>query len=210
MSKTKQKILDTSLNLFNLEGESNVTPVDIANELDISPGNLYYHYKGKDPIIAALYDDYVEEMTMVLNAPIEKPLMLSDNWVFFYILFEEIMDFRFFFQNLQSLLERYPDINKKFQRLMIKTRSTLTHVINTLYNNDFIEISDSEIERLAENWTMQLIFWPTYQPMMMPDLTPAQSIHKAVFNMFSQVSPYVIDGREEFEALLNKFYERKV
>jgi len=49
-SATKTKILSTALELFNNEGEAQVSSVDIASVMGISPGNLYYHYKGKDEI----------------------------------------------------------------------------------------------------------------------------------------------------------------
>ena len=38
--KRRDVILEVSLVLFNQEGEANLSAVDIANELDISPGNL--------------------------------------------------------------------------------------------------------------------------------------------------------------------------
>jgi AcrR family transcriptional regulator len=72
--KTRDRILVTSLALFNEEGEGSTTTIDIANELDISPGNLYYHFKGKDQIIAELFQQYEQALSGTLAAPIEAPL----------------------------------------------------------------------------------------------------------------------------------------
>ena len=33
---------------------------------------------------------------------------IEDNWVFVYIVLEEIYDFRFFYRNVGDMMERYP------------------------------------------------------------------------------------------------------
>ena len=206
--KTKDRILKYSLQLFNEEGEQAVTPVDIANALDISPGNLYYHFKGKDPIIRKLFQDFEEEFRMVLHAPIDKPLDLSDNWVYFYILFEEIADFRFFYRNLQSLLERYDDLERRFRTLMSLKIKSMRSLIRTLNDTGFIQISDVEADQMAERFALQLTYWPTYQTLMGKGTSMPVSIHNGVFGLISQLSPYVVNGSHEFLTLLIEFREK--
>ena len=53
--KTKDRILQASLNLFNADGATEVTTNDIAKELKMSPGNLYFHYKNKEQIIREIF-----------------------------------------------------------------------------------------------------------------------------------------------------------
>ena len=67
--KTSERILVTATRLFNERGERNVTASDIALELDMSPGNLYYHFKGKDAILGALFGDCYRELAGILATP---------------------------------------------------------------------------------------------------------------------------------------------
>jgi predicted acylesterase/phospholipase RssA len=49
--RTAERILEVTLDLFNRFGEPNVSTTLISAELNISPGNLYYHYPAKDELI---------------------------------------------------------------------------------------------------------------------------------------------------------------
>ena len=56
---TKDKIIETSVKLFNEKGCLNTSRRHISNELGISVGNLYYHFKNKEEILIEIFLRYV-------------------------------------------------------------------------------------------------------------------------------------------------------
>lgn len=63
MAETKEKILQTSLYLFALDGYEAVSVSNIADELDISKGALYKHYENKRDI----FNSIIERMKELKN-----------------------------------------------------------------------------------------------------------------------------------------------
>ena len=68
MKKTKEIILDTSLELFNSLGLSKVTLRTIANKMEISQGNLNYHFKKREDIIETLYFQLVQNIDSSISS----------------------------------------------------------------------------------------------------------------------------------------------
>ena len=68
-AKTRDRIIEASLALFNAQGERNVTTNHIAAHLGISPGNLYYHFRNKQAIIAELFAQYESRVDAFLRRP---------------------------------------------------------------------------------------------------------------------------------------------
>ena len=76
--RTKERILETSLVLFNDFGEPNVTTQLISDEMGISPGNLYYHFRSKDQIIETLFADFEKKIDDILAVPARRVPNVED------------------------------------------------------------------------------------------------------------------------------------
>ncbi|MEM6412733.1 MAG: TetR/AcrR family transcriptional regulator, partial [Pseudomonadota bacterium] len=157
--KTRDRILDVSLELFNAEGEAKQTAVDIANALDMSPGNLYYHFKGKEPIIEALFDRFEEEMQIILGGSHGAVTSIEDNWVFVYIVLEEIYDFRFFYRNVGDMMERYPGLASRFRKILAMKRQAIENVLGQLEKSGFVQIDRRLRAPLTQQMLSTLTFW---------------------------------------------------
>ena len=53
---TKQYIIDEATKVFNRDGFGKVSLQDLARELNMSRGNLAYHFPNKDVLLAAIFD----------------------------------------------------------------------------------------------------------------------------------------------------------
>ena len=89
--RTAQRILETTLGLFNRFGEPNVSTTLISSELSISPGNLYYHFPAKDELVNALFDAFQQKLHPLLGAA-PHVSDIEEAWFFMHSLFELIWE----------------------------------------------------------------------------------------------------------------------
>lgn len=120
---TKQRILQTSLQLFNDYGIDAVTVRQIAKELGMSHGNLCYHFSNTDAIAEMLYEQLLEEMNVVLA----EPTVLADiNLQAFYNLsafvFGKLYKYKFIIQDFTSLTRRNENLKHKHRDLIRSRR----------------------------------------------------------------------------------------
>ena len=197
--KTRDRILQTSLLLFNQEGEAPQTAVDISNALEISPGNLYYHFKGKDAIIRTLFGAFEDEMRVILRGSKGGVTSIEDNWVYLYIILEEIYDFRFFYRDLGVLLDRYPDLAVRFRALVAEKRRTITRVLHDLTESDVLQLDPRLKAALTDQIMMSITFWLANDSIGNEVHDGPSLIHKTVFQVMCLIVPYM--GEAGFDAL---------
>lgn len=197
--KTRDRILSLSLALFNAEGEAEQSAVDISNMLEISPGNLYYHFKGKDAIIGALFENFEEEMRIILKGSDDPIDSIEDAWVYLYIILEEIFDFRFFYRDLGVLLARYPHLAVRFRVLLAAKKASVERVLSDLHSAELLSIDPRLAGVLRDQILRNLTYWLTDDVVTGEHLNSAELIHKTVFQIMCLIVPYM--GKAGFDAL---------
>jgi AcrR family transcriptional regulator len=66
--RTRDRVLNAALELFNERGSASVTTNHVAARAGISPGNLYYWFSDKNEIVRELYGQYVAAYEQLWSA----------------------------------------------------------------------------------------------------------------------------------------------
>ncbi|CBL46884.1 Transcriptional regulator [gamma proteobacterium HdN1] len=201
--KTRDRILITSLELFNLCGEPNTTTIDIANEMDISPGNLYYHFRNKDEITTGLFALYETAMNEALEPPKENKLEMLDYWMYVHIVFEKIWEFRFLHRDMVSILERNERLQKRFNRVIDRMQAAWAAVIQNMRRDFGAPISDEDIDAVANSAVITAMYWLNYQQIRaMGNAQVSANLGLGVYQLLLLISPWLQEEqRDELAAV---------
>ncbi len=205
--RTRERILETALKLFNDFGEPNVTTTVIADEMEISPGNLYYHFHSKDEIVNALFADYEKEIEPLLTAPGSRPQGTEDIWLFLHLLFETIWKFRFFYRDINDLLTRNRLVETHFQRILEHKENTAVTVCEGLAASGTLTATAGEIRALATNMSVVATFWLSFEHARRPRGEP--DIGRGVYQVMSLAAPYLQgEARRLLEKLSGEYVNK--
>lgn len=197
--KTRERILNVSLELFNREGEPNVTTVDISNELDISPGNLYYHFKGKEELVGELFARFYEQFNVILRAPVQNPLRIEDNWFYLVVVFEHMHAYRFLYRNISLILQRYEQIQRPFRRLIHLKQDAARAICVQLRTAGIMQIDDAGIDMLARSIALTITYWFNFDNLLGDRPGDDEDlIHDGVLQALSLIAPHLGAMQREF------------
>lgn len=214
--KTRERILATARQLFNEQGEHNVAASDIAMALNISPGNLYYHFKGKDAIHLALFAALQRDLISLLGTPLTQPSLFTDDedspvmrcWLFLTIVLEKMLDYRYLYDNLLDLMHRFPEIDRGVRRLgRLQAAACETLIVELLGATD---TSAERLDSLVNTMAMTLTFWLSWDQMTHNDARADIIIHRGVLQLLSCCAPYMGSEQQSFYAECEMLYGEMV
>lgn len=160
--KTNEKIVDKALTLFNEKGVDQVSSLEISQSLNISYGNLTYHYKKKDDIVLALY----AQMQQSLDTSINRLVQCIFEETFYPKLVNEIFDviwnYRFIYLNINSLMNQFEFICESEKSYYATRIKILNRAKKYLIQEGYLKPEiNNNYESLIQNLNMILYAWIT-------------------------------------------------
>jgi AcrR family transcriptional regulator len=213
--RTRERILELSLRLFNDFGEPNVNTTLIAEQMAISPGNLYYHFKNKDDIIQSIFQQFERELDPLLAAARSpapgRAANVEDAWLFLHVLFELIWKYRFFYRDLNNLLINSRKLEVRFKSLLEDKVNMARWLCNGLASRGELKATRAEVDALATNMVVVATYWVSYQYVMNPrhfsePEVVGQAVSRGCYQVLALTAPYLVgDARTLFERLAAEY-----
>jgi len=191
--RTRERILETSLELFNRHGEPNITTADIADEMNISPGNLYYHFRNKDQIVGDLYAAYEARVLPLLADPAGRQIDVEDLWMLLHLIFEQMWAYRFLYRDLDELTSRNRRIGARFGELLRGSCATMVEFCRGMVAAGEMRASEREIAAAARNAVLVATYGMSFQRLTRTsgsadDMDPAL----AAYQVMALLAPYLV------------------
>ncbi len=203
---TRQRILDTALALFNEFGAPNVSTNHISDDMDISPGNLYYHFRSREAIITDLFVRFEQSMLEATILPDTRLPNAEDIWFFLHLMFERQIEYRFWYRDLNELCGSYPALKKRYQALLELQQQTTQQLINHMAEAGVLQANPLQRATLTRNILLTLNCWLGFSAVTPDQL--AQNPNLAVWQVISQVAAYLPDEeRDEIESLAKLYLQ---
>lgn len=191
--KTRDLILDIALFLFNERGERLVTSVDLANEMNISPGNLYYHFKGKEEIVEELYTLFHAKLLLVVenisdSEGVDTPGLLS----YLSLVSDIFIQYRFISQDLLGLCAHYPNLEAQAEKILHRLHSQILTLIRQLPSSAAINDIPDAAKLLTDNLLNTLLHANVFDAISIPGETGSVPPQTAIKDRLQlQLLPFI-------------------
>jgi AcrR family transcriptional regulator len=207
--RTRERILAVSLELFNARGEAHVTTGMIADELEMSPGNLYYHFRNKDQIVERLFDRFEERISISPPEAGSDAGAIEDLWLYLHLMFEAIWDYRFLYRNLDDIVGRNRRLREHFNRIVDAKIAAVTGLCGQLAAAGLMRASPAAIRALAENVLVVATYWFNYRAIRARrGGADAGDPGGGAYQVMALVGPYLVgEARRHLESLGREYID---
>lgn len=200
---TKERIIQASLELFNESGERAVTTNHIAFHLDMSPGNLYYHFRNKEKIIEAILERYMDYINNSITYP--DPRHTAEEFLRGYCeqVFGSIWKYRFLHAHMPDLLKSNRNLHGKYLQTHRMLSERACAAIYRLKKDGIIQVEKERIQELVVLMRLVTGSWVSYCiANTLEGKITLEMVKQGVLMLMALIEPYATrEGHELFHKL---------
>lgn len=204
--KTKDKILEVALQLFNSKGISGVSSRNISDRLGISYGNLTYHFPRKDDIILSLYGRMQEELDEQFGNVKKEVYRFEFMLRSMRVLLSVYHKYRFVFLEFSKLNGRFEEVRRDSKKQFQKHRQLCTDIADFLHRKGYLreERIKGHYEMVIHGMLILFNAWITDAEVFFKDKSPEKRIDYYLELIYSVLrSSLTMEGLKAF----NEIYE---
>lgn len=173
----RQRIIDATVELMNERG-SGVGTTQLVEHLSISPGNLYYHFRNREEILA--------EVLTRLQIDLDEVLVLESDEVTTAERLAEVLiggakvlwQYRFFFSASIELVTKDDALATRYRKFCTRGTNQVATIVERLPKSaqGTQRLTKSEQAKLAETLWVLWTSWPRYAELLSGDGSPEKEM----------------------------------
>lgn len=190
-NSTADRIIEASLELFNKEGERFISTNHIATYLNMSPGNLYYHFRNKYEIITKLFKRYRKELLDLIEGA-NPPKTGEDVYKIVTKIFEVMWKYRFFFFDVSGILQKNQTLLHEHNEFVNShVSSHITGFLKRMQSEGTLVIAPENIESLSLNMWLIMKYWFVFDKSLHQNELLRTSKKRGVNQIVNLLYPYL-------------------
>jgi AcrR family transcriptional regulator len=204
--RTRARVLAESLRLFNELGEAHVTTGMVAEALNMSPGNLYYHFRNKDQIVEQLFARFEERIDVQPAPAAGGAEAIEDLWLYLHLMLESIWEYRFLYRNLDDLVARNRRLREHFNRIIDRKFDAVVALCEGLVRARAMRARPAEIRVLARNVLVVATYWLNFRSLQGSRESGDADLGQGAFQVMALVAPYLVGEAHTHLDYLSRTY----
>jgi AcrR family transcriptional regulator len=202
---TARRILDHTRRAFNERGVAAVGIREIARELELSPGNVSYHFPTKEALVAALFEEGHAENDALVAAPMGRLDFGSVDRIIRAIMRRDLEN-QWLMRDCVGLLTALPSLRSLHRRMQRAREARVDGIVVRLMDAGLLDCKRTAraLPQLRQQLLTQVFFWLPAAIVAAPDRDPAECLDghaRAALALFlAYCTPA---GRRQLEAVLD-------
>ncbi len=208
--RTRQRILDVTLALYNARGEPQVSTSLIATELGISAGNLHYHFRKKDELGAALLERFVAELDALLPPSGWRANDVEEVWLLLHLILETLWRYRFLFRDLSGIMSRDRRAGVRLATVFDRAVDASRGICLGLVERNLMTATGAEIDALGVNIAVVSLYWLSFDSARHPRRDASEAgMARGAYQVLMLVAPFLqAESRFHLEQLAQEYLAR--